>query len=260
MSINNAPKYKDNHDYVPVKGDAGIRYHALQKPYDGPALSLNDLPMTEHEFDDTYIMTLTDENNSTWEEEDLPSDVDEKHVWAIIEQDDEDQHLVPGWNPNDNPIGYVITENPWETGDERALYVEYPLDGDNPAFHEAQALQQIITNSAAKTAEETKTGHLAAARAIAVELEHRFPDAAYLQLNGDTPILLGEDGQPLPKQTREVGYISRLPQQVPATEVEMRNGDTMSFHDNDYSWIQVLPNDVRIVDLQAARDVEVDGL
>jgi hypothetical protein len=40
-----------------------------------------------------------------------------KHVWTIIEGDDGEFHAMPGVHVV-NRFGYLVTERPWETGEE----------------------------------------------------------------------------------------------------------------------------------------------
>lgn len=48
----------------------------------------------------------------------------ESHVWAVTEGDD-DESLYANPGPHAvNVIGYLVTEKPWQTGDEVAMYFE----------------------------------------------------------------------------------------------------------------------------------------
>ena len=52
----------------------------------------------------------------------------ERHIWAITEGD-EDESLFANPGPHCvNVIGYAVTQSPWKTGDEVAVYFEGDSD------------------------------------------------------------------------------------------------------------------------------------
>lgn len=88
--------------------------------------------ITEDEFEERFIpkqnhLRGEDEASfSGWmyetygEELDFVRSQSQGHVWTIVEND-EVLTLLPGYH-RVNRLGYILTENPWKTGDEEVVF------------------------------------------------------------------------------------------------------------------------------------------
>lgn len=88
--------------------------------------------ITEMEFDQGYVPL---ENEGGWllREYDEVKDHDVSHVWTIVEDDGSTENLyaLPGFHVV-NCVGYVVTERPWVSGDEVAVYIDVEEAGHAP--------------------------------------------------------------------------------------------------------------------------------
>lgn len=53
--------------------------------------------------------------------------LNKEHIWAIVEGEDDSLYASPGYHVV-NTIGFVVTEKPWVTGAEEAVWYEASED------------------------------------------------------------------------------------------------------------------------------------
>lgn len=101
-------------DEIETTGDTFEDFKADQHAQNHPNA------LTEDEFESMYAplggrdYAMTDRP---------PIGVDAKHVWTIVEGEQDYQYAVPGVQ-NVNVLGYIQTEKPWTTGAEEAVWVD----------------------------------------------------------------------------------------------------------------------------------------
>ena len=79
---------------------------------------------SEDAFMDTFIPIGVDGGEELMHTFDQTRGVNPRHVWTVVTGDDSDNlYAVPGYHVV-NRKGYLITEKPWVTGDEEAVYFE----------------------------------------------------------------------------------------------------------------------------------------
>lgn len=80
-------------------------------------------PITVSKDGDQIVQTVDDANK-------LASDkgLTEEHIWTIVDAEG-NLYAAPGFH-RVNRIGYVVTEKPWVTGNEEAVWCEFEDDED----------------------------------------------------------------------------------------------------------------------------------
>ena len=100
---------------------------------DTAAASIEHTVISEDDFFERYIPVNTPgtEPNSGefYHEFEHVKGLDPHNVWTIVDGDDGGMYAIPGFHIV-NRVCYVVTEKPWETGLEEALWMEPSEDLD----------------------------------------------------------------------------------------------------------------------------------
>lgn len=76
----------------------------------------------EAEFDYEYCPLPAPSGESVWEHKETLAYPPEQ-VWTLIDGEDGNGYAIAGYHLV-NKFGYVVTEKPWQNGDEEALWFE----------------------------------------------------------------------------------------------------------------------------------------
>lgn len=79
--------------------------------------------LSEEEFDQQFVLVNASKSGTTNYEFDEVKDMDPRHVWSLIEGDEDDTaYALPGFHRVNN-IGYTVTEKPWPHENIEAVYM-----------------------------------------------------------------------------------------------------------------------------------------
>lgn len=92
--------------------------------------------LSEDEFDAQYTV-VTDADGDTVRPDHAGIDADSKHLWTVVEGDDDSLYALNGVHLV-NRIGYLVTEEPWGE-DIEAVWHEGQPDQDDDDDDEAAA-------------------------------------------------------------------------------------------------------------------------
>lgn len=88
------------------------------------------LKLSEEEFDRDFVPVNASKSGTTSYEYDEVKDKDVRHVWTLVESDeDETAYALPGFHVV-NAIGYAVTEKPWPHDNIEAVYMGPLEDSD----------------------------------------------------------------------------------------------------------------------------------
>lgn len=86
--------------------------------------------LSEEEFEERFLPKQMD-NGDLYELDDLKRlGIKAEHVWTIVEGDSGDLYASAGYHVV-NRLGYIVTEMPWVTGLEEAVWHQYTSDEDD---------------------------------------------------------------------------------------------------------------------------------
>jgi hypothetical protein len=77
--------------------------------------------MKEDDFYTKYNPLPSPSGSDIWEYDEIKLHADTKCVWTVVDGEAGEQYVLAGWHIV-NKVGYVLTEIPWETGDEEAEF------------------------------------------------------------------------------------------------------------------------------------------
>lgn len=78
------------------------------------------MTLSEDAFDATYKPINASDSESIWEYgQTLAHPI--QHVWTIVDADDDNLYALAGYHVV-NRVGYIVTEVPWEHGDEEGVW------------------------------------------------------------------------------------------------------------------------------------------
>lgn len=119
------------HPRNPAGSPAGGKFAEKQNTDPDAGVALVDTtggePMGEDEFWEKYEPVESPDGSHQWEFDQL-SGQDERNVWTVVEGEGGSWHVAAGIH-RVNRLFHAVTANPWETGDEHAIWYESDVDG-----------------------------------------------------------------------------------------------------------------------------------
>lgn len=124
----------------------------LIQSFEQAVVSSSDETISEDDFEERYLPRQADSGDLFEFDELKRMGIEDRFVWTIVEGDSGDLYASAGYHLV-NRLGYIITEVPWTTGLEEAVWHRFESDdGEDeedssvPSFTPAQA-SDLFTNA-----------------------------------------------------------------------------------------------------------------